>query len=326
MKPKFLIGVIAGVLGLTVCAWFISLFSSSRYAIGVLVVMFFSGLALATARLNFLNRKRQALLQENYQVGKLLVRRDMELSEANSRLIELDQSKSEFVSIAAHQLRTPLTGIRWSFDALLDRAQGDLSIDQLKIAQAGLKSSVRMIELVNDLLNVARIEEGKFGLHTKTQDVGKVIGTVADEELRPAESKGVELILDISPDLPFAEIDEEKLGIALQNLVDNAVKYTPPGGKVTVSAVADGPGVKLIVADTGIGVPKEQVDQIFSKFFRADNALRFQTAGNGLGLYVVKNVVESHGGKINIESIENKGTTITVTLPLKNPKTSKQTI
>lgn len=285
--------------------------------LGWVFIALIIGLSAVIWRLSRLNKKQKDLLEESYDVGRTLVQRDMELQEANTRLIDLDQNKSEFVTIAAHQLRTPLTGIRWSFDALLDRQQGDLTIEQMKIAQNGLKSSVRMIDLVNDLLNVARIEEGKFGLRTKKQDAGKVMQTVVEIARGAAESKGVSLIEEISPDLPFIDVDEEKLAIALQNLVDNAIKYTPPGGKVSIYMLPENGGIKISVADTGIGIPKEQLPHIFNKFFRADNALRFQTSGNGLGLYVVRNVVEAHGGTINIESIENKGTTINVVLPVK---------
>lgn len=312
-------------------------FSDILYGIGVLsaesgnenmiigfgAVMFILVMAAAAMmvssnrRLDKLNRRLNELLKENYEVGKILVRRDMELTEANVRLTGLDESKSEFVSVAAHQLRTPLTGIRWTFNALLDREFGDLNIEQQKVVEDGLKSSIRMIDLINDLLNVARIEEGKFGLHLKRQSFAKLMDDVAGRIRRAAEEKGITLLLDISSNLPLVEIDEEKIALALENVLDNAIKYTAPGGKVMVNASAVQEAIKIVIADTGIGIPKSQMERLFSKFFRADNALRFQTSGSGLGLYVVKNIVQGHGGSVSMTSGEQQGTTVTILLPIK---------
>jgi len=257
------------------------------------------------------------LLKENYEVGKILVRRDMELSEANARLIALDQSKSEFVSIAAHQLRTPLTGIRWTFNALYSSEFGELNSDQMRMVQSGLKSSIRMIELINDLLNVARIEEGRFGMHFQSQSVMELLEKLLERIRALAKEKAVILTENISPDLPPAVIDQEKMTIALENVLENAVKYTPPGGKVTIDAAQTGEFITITVADSGIGIPKDQMGKVYTKFFRADNALRFQTSGSGLGLYVVKNVMEAHNGNVTLDSQERKGTIVTINFPIK---------
>lgn len=290
-------------------------YSSKVILVAVAAASMLGGLIFVIVRLKDLNQKMSVLLKENYEVGKILVRRDMELTEANTRLTALDESKSEFVSIAAHQLRTPLTGIRWTFNALLDRELGRLNPEQYKAVESGLKSSVRMIDLVNDLLNVARIEEGKFGLHMKKLSFVRFIEPIIERSKRAADEKGVFFIANISPALPVREMDEEKMGIAMDNIFDNAVKYTPPGGTVTIDAMPCPEGLKVSITDSGIGIPREQINHIFTKFFRADNALRFQTSGNGLGLYVVKNIIEGHGGTIGIESIEGKGATVTIILP-----------
>jgi len=289
-------------------------------AIVILLGVFIGGIIVFTTRLRKLNQRLNELLKENYEVGKILVRRDMELTGANARLMTLDQSKSEFVSIAAHQLRTPLTGIRWTFSALLDRELGDLTIEQQKVVEDGLKSSIRMIYLINDLLNVARIEEGRFGLVLKRQSLAQLIDRVASGIKLIADEKGISLLLDISSHLPLIKIDADKIEIGFENVLNNAIKYTPPGGKITVNASPIQGGIKIVVTDTGIGVPKNQMQFMFSKFFRADNAMRFQTSGSGLGLYVVKNVIESHGGAISISSVEGQGTTVTMTLPVREQK------
>jgi signal transduction histidine kinase len=263
------------------------------------------------------NKRLRDFLQENYEVGKILVRRDLDLTEANARLEMLDTSKSEFVSVAAHQLRTPLTGIRWTFNALLDEDNLEsLNISQQKMVEDGLKATIRVVNLINDLLNVARIEEGRFGFHFKKQSFLVIVDSVAKRAKQMADSKGILFFLDASPTLPLLNLDTEKIGIVLDNMLDNALKYTAPGGEIIMKVWQDNRQVVVSVKDTGIGIPQGQIHRLFDKFFRAENAQRVQTSGSGLGLYVTKNIVESHGGSIWIESEENKGTTLTFALPI----------
>lgn len=267
-------------------------------------------------RLARLNEKLNGLLKENYEVGKILVRRDIELTEANARLLGLDISKSEFVSVAAHQLRTPITGIRWSFNALLDKELGEINSEQQKVLEDGLKSSVRMIDLINALLSVARIEEGRFGLRFKKQPFGLIIESAVNRHRKAIEDKGIMLFLDVQQGVPVVSVDEEKINMVLDNILDNATKYTSPGGSITVKVNEENRNLHCVITDTGIGVPKAQLSRLFTKFFRAENAVRFQTSGSGLGLYVVKNIIETHGGTIKIESEEGKGTTVSFTIPI----------
>ena len=292
------------------------IFSGTVVIVFLLLVVAAVFIVVSNLRLRKLNQRLSDLVKENYEVSKILVKRDIELTEANGRLMALDASKSEFVSVAAHQLRTPITGIRWSFNALLDRELGDINGDQRKVLEDGLKSSIRMIGLIKDLLNVARIEEGRFGFHFKKQPFGGVMQGAVDRHKTAIEEKGILFFLDMQGGIQSLDIDEEKMNIALDNIFDNAIKYTSPGGTITVKVAEETGLVKVSVSDTGIGIPKNQVEKLFIKFFRADNAMRFQTSGSGLGLYVVKNIVESHGGNIGITSEENKGTTIWFTLPL----------
>ncbi len=305
-----LVQVIARIFGGTSA---IITFALATWILGMTVIFVF---IRGNRRLRRLNEKLSVVVQENYEVGKILVRRDIELTEANNRLMALDQSKSEFVSVAAHQLRTPITGIRWSFNALLDRELGEINSEQQKILEDGLKSSIGMIALINDLLNVARIEEGRFGLHFKRHAIGSIAHGVIDRHRKAIDEKGILFFFDLQPGLPSLDIDEEKINIAFDNLFDNAVKYTPPGGTLTFKISENKSMVHISVSDTGIGIPQNQIEKLFIKFFRADNALRFQTSGSGLGLYVVKNIIESHGGSISVTSEENKGTTFSFTLPI----------
>ena len=284
--------------------------------ISFLIIVVVSVVLRGNYRLARFNEKLNELLKENYEVGKILVRRDIELTEANTRLSGLDINKSEFVSVAAHQLRTPITGIRWSFNALLEKELGEINSEQQKILEDGLKSSVRMIDLINGLLNVARIEEGRFGLRFKKQPFGLIIEGAIDRHRKAIEDKGIMLFIDVQQGVPIVSVDEEKMNIVLDNIFDNATKYTSPGGSITVKVSEENHHLRCVITDTGIGVPKAQLNRLFTKFFRAENAVRFQTSGSGLGLYVVKNIVETHGGTIKVESEEGKGTTISFTIPI----------
>jgi len=254
------------------------------------------------------------------EVGKMLVRRDLELSEANTRLEELDVVKSEFVSVAAHQLRTPLTGIRWSFRALLEEGIENLTPGQEKIIRDGLQVTLSAVDLVADLLDIARIEAGRFDFTFTTQPLATLMNKVLIQLRKNADEKGISFKLDIPGNLPHVFVDGEKMETVLENIIDNAIKYTPPGGKVTVVAKKEGSNIKIDVTDTGIGIPQSQQHRLFSKFFRGDNAILFQTSGTGLGLYMVKNIIEKHDGTIAIVSEENKGTKVTLMLPIAEEK------
>lgn len=300
-------------------------FRGERQAIAFAVITTILGILVlltitrGNLRLGQLNTALNSLLRENYESAKMLVRRDLELSEANVRLQELDAVKSEFVSVAAHQLRTPLTGIRWSYHALLEEDSGKLGAEQREIIEKGLRASLSMIELINNLLNVARLEEGRFGFEFKRQSILPIAEKSYREFKEAAEEKGVILKLGTPRVMPAVNIDGEKMAIALDNLLDNAIKYTPPAGEVVlkISSSPKKNAVEITVKDSGIGVPKGQMHRLFTKFFRADNAMLLETMGNGLGLYVAKNIIERHGGEIKVESAEGQGTTFTVTLPVR---------
>lgn len=284
----------------------------------LLAIIIFLVIARSTIKLQQLTEAQTRLLSENDQSAKMLVRRDMELSSANARLLELDKTKSEFVSVAAHQLRTPLTALRWSYHALLDGDMGQLTEDQKKIIQDGLRATLQMITLINDLLNVARIEEGRFGFKFALQPLEPILQTSFARFEKIARDKKVALVFLPAPAaLPPLLLDAEKIAIVIDNLLDNALKYTAPGGSVTVRASSGKDSVTIEVEDTGIGIPADQIRHIFNKFFRTANAMLFQTSGNGLGLYLAKNIVETHGGDMFVESTEGKGSKFSFRLPVK---------
>lgn len=289
----------------------IILVAALSFSIGALLLLFIFQNRLKLVQLN---QKLSQYLYENYLSAQLLVRRDLELTEANTRLQELDEAKSEFVSVAAHQLRTPLTGIRWSYQVLLE--DGKLNKEQRKTVEDALQAAIRMTNLINDLLNVARIEEGRFGFMPRPSSLESFFSLAIPRFSKQAEEKGVKFIFDTSKEQLVANFDPEKTSVVLEDLLDNAIKYTPSGGKVSVRILPLGKFVRIEIEDTGIGIPKDQQRLVFSKFFRADNALLFQTAGTGLGLYLVKNIIEKQGGDIGFKSEEGKGSTFWFTLPM----------
>lgn len=181
----------------------------------------------------------------------------------------------------------------------------------------GFETNEKMIQLVNDLLNVSRIENGKFGYVFEENDfLGMLEGVVANLSLS-SRQHGVEvLVQNNTPVSQFFHFDLAKLSIALQNIIDNAIKYTQPGGKVVMTIDKAGNYLEIKITDTGVGIPATDLPKIFSKFFRATNVVHLQTEGSGLGLFIVKNIILKHGGDISIDSEVNKGTTVRIKLPL----------
>ncbi len=241
------------------------------------------------------------------------------LAEARWHEEEVSRMKSEFLSIAAHQLRTPLTELKWMFTTVLEEEAGRAALqsEEKRMLDRGLEATRRMITLVNDLLNVVRIEEGRFGYRFSRVSLVDLTETVLDELGGLARKQGVTLTLNQpSSPLPHLLLDIHKLPLALTNVIENAIHYTLPGGTVEITFATGAGGAEMIVRDTGIGIPDDQTDRIFTKFFRASNAMRAQPNGSGLGLFIAKNILEKHGGSIAIASHEGTGTTVTLTFPL----------
>jgi signal transduction histidine kinase len=231
---------------------------------------------------------------------------------------EADRQKSEFISIASHELRAPLTGIKWNADLLLEGDEGRLTPGQRAYVTHIREINDRLTELVNELLNVSRLEVGTVKLRPERLDLSALIDAVVKELSGPIEAKRQKLLLDRTH-LPEIAADPRIVRQVLVNLISNASKYTPEGGTVTVTVGAEGDRVRVAVRDTGIGIPKAQQSQMFKKFFRAENAARGEIEGTGLGLYITKKAVEMSGGTIGFESLENQGSTFWFTLPIGGP-------
>jgi PAS domain S-box-containing protein len=232
-----------------------------------------------------------------------------------SRERQLELAKDEFISIVAHQLRTPLGSMRWNIEMIL--RQPNIS-DKFNIKIKRIyQSNQRLITLVNDLLNVSIIEQGMVKETPHPTDVLEVIRSAVLEMETEAQKHNVSIaIKSQEKHIPKIMIDPKRLREVIQNLLSNAVKYNAPGGKTTFVVDHIAEFIKISVSDQGIGIPKKDQPRLFSKFYRADNAVRRDTTGSGLGLFVVKSYVERWGGNISFESIENKGTTFHIELPI----------
>jgi len=234
---------------------------------------------------------------------------------------EVEQLKANFLTTASHQLRTPLAGIKWALESLL-KESGTLTPAQKKMMEEVSQTNERLITLINDLLDVSRIEEGQFGYHFELTDLAALVKETVAVLKKEVTQHGATLSL-AEPDvaLPKVSVDREKMKVAIGNLVDNAIRYTPNGGAITIS-FTEGPGtLSLSVHDTGIGIAEKDQAFIFNKFFRAQNAVLRETGGSGLGLYITKNIVEHHRGVVRFESRENGGSTFTIQLPSSPEKT-----
>ncbi len=228
---------------------------------------------------------------------------------------EFDRRKSEFISIASHQLRSPLSATKWLSDMLRKGDAGALQPKQKELADKLFEANERMVVLVNELLNVSRLEAGTTKLSPEPTAMAELIAGVVAEHEALLQSRGQKFDFAEKP-LPTIDVDRLLMREVLANVISNASKYSPEGTTVTVRAENDGTEVRISVKDQGMGIPRSAQKQMFRKFFRADNAAKSVVQGTGLGLYVVKSIVELHGGKIWFESEENKGTTFFITVPL----------
>ncbi len=250
-------------------------------------------------------------------LGVFLLRSIIKEGKAQRELamLTIDRVKSEFVTIAAHQLRTPLSAVRWSLDLLLTDST-PLTKEQRDIAQKGSRAAGNMVMLVNDLLNVSRIDDSTFGYNIELGDLRDAarVSVAALEDA--ARNRGVTLTLHVPESAVPVNFDRGKLAIALENIIDNAIKYTPEGGSIQMTVQPLKDAVSVSVSDTGIGISREDQPRLFEKFFRGKDAARMFTDGSGLGLFISKTIVEGHGGKLAVASEQGKGTLVTLTLPM----------
>jgi signal transduction histidine kinase len=251
--------------------------------------------------------ERERLLASERQAAETL-------AEQNARLIELDRMKDQFVSSVSHELRTPLTSMVGYLELLLDGEAGELEDEQEHFLQIVNRNCLRLNRLVDDILFVARVDAGRLSLERQAVDLGELAAAAVQSAQAAADAKEISLRLAVEDSLPRLWADPLRLTQLLDNLISNALKFTPEGGAVTVTVSPGGEaGVRLEVADTGVGIPADEVGKLFDRFFRASTAS--VAPGTGLGLSIVKSIVDVHGGTVSVESTEGAGTTFAVDLP-----------
>ena len=230
----------------------------------------------------------------------------------------VEKMKSEFVTVAAHQLRTPASATKWTTKMLLDGDLGELTKEQKEAVEKAYIANNKMINLVNALLNVSQIEDGKYVSKLVLAEIEPMILFAINNQEEAIKTKNLRIKFQKpEQELPKIMIDKEKMEIAISNLIDNAIRYTPANGIVIIAIIKKDKEIEIQIKDTGYGIPQSDHSKVFSKFFRADNIMKIYTEGTGLGLFIAKNIIEAHGGEIRFESEQNKGSSFYFTVPIK---------
>ncbi len=243
---------------------------------------------------------------ERQPTGIILVLQDV------TQLRQQEEIKRGVVSTVSHQLKTPLTSIRMAIHLLLEEKVGPLTDKQVELLVAAREDSDRLHGILNNLLDISRIESGRAQIEFGSVSPHSIVAEVVESFRRAAQDQGVSLRVDLPDDLPGVWADTTRIHHVFGNLLTNALKYTPPGGKITISAKADEERIHFSISDTGRGIPNKYLPRIFEQFFRVPD--QGKETGAGLGLAIVKEIVEAHEGTVGVESTEGKGTTFTFTL------------
>ena len=239
-----------------------------------------------------------------------------ELTQENTELKKQNSIKSDLISVSAHQLRTSLSAMKWILKMFIDGDFGNLTTEQKNFMTKALDSDNRMIAFVNEMLSMNHTEDTLDEVTFSTFDLIKLIDEVIFDFMGESYKKGVQIVF-LKPETPTLEVraDYEKIRVVVQNLIENAIKYSPKEKRVVINVGKKDSSIELSVNDSGIGISKEEQANIFEKFFRASNAKKFDSIGSGLGLYTTKRIVEKHNGKIWFDSEDGSGTTFFVQIP-----------
>lgn len=253
-----------------------------------------------------------SLMNEGEKIGTVVILKDVTEKEIVERV------KSDFITVAAHKLRTPTSVIKWISQGLIDGDNGQLSKDQKEAVENISVTNQKIIDLANNLLQSAEVEGGRYLSKPALFDIEEIILSVVEDIRELAKQKKITIRMEKTEDkLPKIMIDKEKIKIAISDLLDNALRYNNVGGKVNVYLTKKDEDIIVAIKDNGVGIPKKEQEQIFIKFFRGEKALKIDTEGKGLSLYIAKNIIEENGGTIWFESREGFGSTFFFSLPIK---------
>lgn len=239
-----------------------------------------------------------------------------QLRESNRKLKKLDEAKDEFISMASHQLRTPLTSVKGYISMVMEGDAGRLTGPQQRLLQEAFTAAQRMVYLIGDFLNVSRLQTGRFTLELKRSDLAQVVSEEVSQLAITAARRNITIQYHHPVQFPMLTLDENKIRQVIMNFIDNAIFYSCPASKVEVTLVNTGHDIRFEVRDTGIGVPVSEQHKLFTKFFRAENARKVRPDGTGIGLFMAKKVVSAHGGSMIFSSKEGQGSTFGFVLPI----------
>ena len=239
-----------------------------------------------------------------------------ELRRSNAQLQKLDEAKDDFISMASHQLRTPLTSIKGYLSMMIEGDIGKITPEQAKVLNEAFMSSERMVRLISDFLNVSRLQTGKFVIEKHPVNLALLVQREIDSLTPNAMTRGMKFEYKKPKNIPVFDLDENKIEQVVMNFADNALYYSKDNGKITITLKKVGKYIEFIVKDNGIGVPESEQAHLFNKFFRATNARRARPDGTGVGLFLAKKVIDDHDGEIIFESKEGKGSSFGFRLPL----------
>ncbi len=286
--------------------------SSGRYLLGqaLLELKLIDRETLDQAVTEQIIQLRTALEDANRFLEKRVQERTAELQEALHKLSELNQIKANFVANVSHELRTPLTHIKGYIELLATESLGPLTAEQRNALQVSQRAAARLESLIDNLIVFSLAARGEMSLKLGPVNLNKVAGEVISYSRSKAADRNIALNVDIPPDLPPVQADEQKISWVILQLLDNAIKFTPSGGQVTLSIYPETSELVIVsVADTGIGIPENRRDEIFEPFHQLDGSSTRRYSGTGLGLALVREILDAHGSLIEFDSVEGQGTT-----------------
>jgi len=253
---------------------------------------------------------RSALQAANRNLELRVQGRTAELQDALRRLSELSQMKANFVANISHELRTPLTHVKGYLELMITEFLGPLTEEQRHALAISQKSAGKLESIIGDLIMFSLASRGEMSMKQESIDVGRIANLSVKTAAQKAEARGVDVQAVVDPDLPSVQGDSEKIAWVLNQLLDNAIKFTPSGGHVILSLKAEGANLLMVsVTDTGIGIPPHRLEEIFEPFHQLDDSSTRKVGGAGLGLSLVRQIVEAHGSLLDVQSAEGKGTT-----------------
>ena len=254
---------------------------------------------------------RSALQSSHRNLEQRVKERTSDLNEALQRLSELSKMKANFVANISHELRTPLTHVKGYLELLVTESLGSISEDQRRALLVSQRATTKLESLIEDIIMFSLASRGEMSMKLDDADIGRIVSLAAKSALSKAEERGVQIISVVPENIPAVQADPEKIGWVVNQLLDNGIKFTPAGGSVVIALKEEGDNLVILsVTDTGIGIPSGRLSEVFEPFHQLDASSTRHFGGTGLGLALVRQIVEGHGSLLDIQSVEGKGSTI----------------